>query len=53
MKCLLRRTSHYNWPCPSWENATSMLDPITPAVIQNGLQPVCNEMDLAFARAAA
>ncbi len=29
-----------------------MLDPITLAVIQNGLQQVCNEMDLAFCRAA-
>ena len=28
------------------------LDPITLAVIQNGLQQVCNEMDLAFCRAA-
>ena len=31
---------------------TLMLDPITLAVIQNGLQQVCNEMDLAFCRAA-
>jgi N-methylhydantoinase B len=30
----------------------SPLDPITLAVIQNGLQQVCNEMDLAFVRAA-
>jgi N-methylhydantoinase B len=30
----------------------SALDPITLAVIQNGLQQVCNEMDLAFVRAA-
>jgi N-methylhydantoinase B len=30
----------------------STLDPITLAVIQNGLQQVCNEMDLAFVRAA-
>ncbi len=29
-----------------------MLDPITLSVIQNGLQQVCNEMDLAFCRAA-
>ena len=29
-----------------------MLDPVTLAVIQNGLQQVCNEMDLAFVRAA-
>ncbi len=29
-----------------------MLDPITLVVIQNGLQQVCNEMDLAFCRAA-
>jgi len=28
------------------------LDPISLAVIQNGLQQVCNEMDLAFCRAA-
>jgi len=28
------------------------LDPITLVVIQNGLQQVCNEMDLAFVRAA-
>ncbi|HEY5637433.1 MAG TPA: hydantoinase B/oxoprolinase family protein [Burkholderiales bacterium] len=28
------------------------LDPITLSVIQNGLQQVCNEMDLAFVRAA-
>ncbi|MGB8433388.1 MAG: hydantoinase B/oxoprolinase family protein [Burkholderiales bacterium] len=28
------------------------IDPITLAVIQNGLQQVCNEMDLAFVRAA-
>ena len=32
--------------------ATQILDPITLAVIQNGLQQVCNEMDLAFCRAA-
>ncbi|TAK41688.1 MAG: methylhydantoinase [Betaproteobacteria bacterium] len=31
---------------------TPPLDPITLAVIQNGLQQVCNEMDLAFCRAA-
>jgi N-methylhydantoinase B len=30
----------------------SALDPITLAVLQNGLQQVCNEMDLAFVRAA-
>jgi N-methylhydantoinase B len=28
------------------------VDPVTLAVIQNGLQQVCNEMDLAFCRAA-
>lgn len=28
------------------------VDPVTLAVIQNGLQQVCNEMDLAFVRAA-
>jgi len=34
-------------------NATaSPIDPVTLAVIQNGLQQVCNEMDLAFCRAA-
>ena len=31
---------------------TAALDPVTLAVIQNGLQQVCNEMDLAFSRAA-
>ena len=30
----------------------SELDPVTLAVIQNGLKQVCNEMDLAFVRAA-
>jgi N-methylhydantoinase B len=30
----------------------SGLDPVTLAVIQNGLQQVCNEMDLTFVRAA-
>jgi len=30
----------------------SAIDPITLSVIQNGLQQVCNEMDLAFVRAA-
>ncbi len=30
-----------------------MPDPITLAVIQNGLQQIYNEMDLAFVRAAA
>jgi N-methylhydantoinase B len=30
----------------------SAIDPVTLAVIQNGLQQVCNEMDLAFCRAA-
>ncbi len=30
----------------------SDLDPVTLAVIQNGLKQVCNEMDLAFVRAA-
>ncbi|MDP6516689.1 MAG: hydantoinase B/oxoprolinase family protein, partial [Alphaproteobacteria bacterium] len=28
------------------------IDPVTLAVIQNGLQQVCDEMDLAFVRAA-
>jgi N-methylhydantoinase B len=31
---------------------TTSLDPVTLAVIQSGLQQVCNEMDLAFVRAA-
>jgi len=31
---------------------TTEIDPITLGVIQNGLQQVCNEMDLAFSRAA-
>ncbi len=30
----------------------TQLDPVTLVVIQNGLQQVCNEMDLAFCRAA-
>ena len=34
------------------EALTDRLDAITLAVIQNGLQQVCNEMDLAFVRAA-
>jgi N-methylhydantoinase B len=33
-------------------HATTAIDPITLVVIQNGLQQVCNEMDLAFVRAA-
>jgi N-methylhydantoinase B len=32
--------------------AAANLDPVTLAVIENGLQQVCNEMDLAFVRAA-
>ena len=32
--------------------ATGALDPVTLAVIQSGLVQVCNEMDLAFCRAA-
>lgn len=31
---------------------TSPIDPITLTVIQNGLQQVCNEMDIAFSRSA-
>ena len=31
---------------------TSSIDPVTLAVIQSGLQQVCNEMDLAFVRSA-
>jgi N-methylhydantoinase B len=37
---------------PPDDNRTTALDPVTLAVIQNGLQQVCNEMDLAFVRAA-
>ena len=46
---------------PGWGGNTDMsqqnrdpatLDPVTLAVIQNGLTQVCNEMDLAFVRAA-
>jgi len=33
-------------------NSRAALDPVTLAVIQNGLIQVCNEMDLAFVRAA-
>ncbi len=33
-------------------SAAAVLDPISLSVIQNGLQQVCNEMDLAFCRAA-
>ena len=32
--------------------ATPTIDPVTLAVIQNGLQQVCNEMDIAFSRSA-
>jgi N-methylhydantoinase B len=31
---------------------TTTIDPVTLSVLQNGLQQVCNEMDLAFVRAA-
>jgi N-methylhydantoinase B len=31
---------------------TMSIDPITLGVLQNGLQQVCNEMDLAFVRSA-
>ena len=34
------------------DQRTARLDPITLTVIQSGLQQVCNEMDLAFVRAA-
>jgi N-methylhydantoinase B len=37
-------------PAPARANAA--LDPVTLAVIQNGLIQVCNEMDLAFVRAS-
>src|SRR5450432_4288145 len=33
-------------------NAAMTIDPITLSVLQNGLMQVCNEMDLAFVRAA-
>ena len=33
-------------------SATPSLDPLTLAVIQAGLQQVCNEMDIAFSRSA-
>ena len=38
------------WPFA--KGRTMPLDPVTLAVIQNGLVQVCNEMDLAFSRAA-
>ncbi len=31
---------------------TAAIDPVTLAVVQSGLVQVCNEMDLAFVRAA-
>jgi len=34
------------------ETKVKTIDPVTLAVIQNGLQQVCNEMDLAFVRSA-
>jgi N-methylhydantoinase B len=34
------------------KHVESAVDPVTLAVIQNGLQQVCNEMDLAFVRSA-
>jgi len=34
------------------ETKVKTLAPVTRAVIQNGLQPACNEMDMAFVRAA-
>jgi len=37
---------------PPDDSRTTAIDPVTLAVIQNGLQQVCNEMDLAFVRAA-
>ena len=37
---------------PPDDTHATALDPVTLAVIQNGLQQVCNEMDLAFVRAA-
>jgi N-methylhydantoinase B len=37
---------------PSPRRANPALDPVTLAVIQNGLIQVCNEMDLAFVRAS-
>src|SRR5436305_863729 len=44
------RLSRLHWKAVS--SPMNALDPITLAVIQNGLQQVCNEMDLAFVRAA-
>ena len=37
---------------PQGLHDSRVIDPITLVVIQNGLQQVCNEMDLAFVRAA-
>jgi N-methylhydantoinase B len=37
---------------PRPENAAAPLDPVTLAVLESGLNQVCNEMDLAFVRAA-
>ena len=34
------------------DDVKTRIDPVTLAVMQNGLQQVCNEMDLAFVRAA-
>ncbi|WP_420562624.1 hydantoinase B/oxoprolinase family protein [Thalassobaculum sp.] len=39
-------------PAALYRDPQSAIDPITLTVIQNGLQQVCNEMDLAFSRAA-
>jgi N-methylhydantoinase B len=45
--------AHWRWICENSDLRRRMdIDPITLVVIQNGLQQVCNEMDLAFVRAA-
>ena len=38
--------------CAGAEAVTAAIDPVTLAVVQSGLVQVCNEMDLAFVRAA-
>ena len=39
-------------PSPVPAPTPPAIDPVTLAVLQSGLQQVCNEMDLAFVRAA-
>ena len=48
----MARSAPSRHPAGQPARPTARLDPITLAVIQNGLQQVCNEMDLAFVRAA-